>query len=329
MPRPLPIAVLVSGEGTTLDALAESIQGGHVPTRIVLVVADRLGTGAIDIARSRGLASLELPRTTTPDGKWEFELDAHLRELGTELVLLAGFLSILPPGFVRRWAGRIINVHPSLLPRHGGHGLYGRRVHEAVLASGDVETGASVHVVDEGVDSGRVLEQRRVAVTSEDTAATLRAKVRPQGRRRGVDAAAGFRTRSRGLEAPARRHPARCLQGVNDPPPPGHRERPRPGRARAVERARAAVVPPAREPPGTGWANSFASGVGRSGSWRSTRCRVVFGGNGVPDRARSITSRFVRAGPGDHRSRRIRVSSYGSTQAGTRATPSSRRAATR
>jgi phosphoribosylglycinamide formyltransferase-1 len=179
MPRPLPIGVLVSGAGTTLDALAESIQGGHVPARIVLVVADRAGTGAIDLARTRGLPTLELLRSGSPESKWEFELDAQLRALGTELLLLAGFLSILPASFVQRWAGRIINVHPSLLPRHGGPGLYGARVHESVLASGDSETGATVHLVDEGVDTGRILEQPRVPIESGDTAAILREKVRP------------------------------------------------------------------------------------------------------------------------------------------------------
>ncbi|MCI4323713.1 MAG: phosphoribosylglycinamide formyltransferase [Thermoplasmata archaeon] len=179
MPRPLPIAVLVSGAGTTLDALSESIQGGHVPARIVLVVADRAGTGAIDLARSRGLPTLELLRSGTPDSKWEFELDGQLREFGAELVLLAGFLSILPSTFVHHWAGRIVNVHPSLLPRHGGPGLYGPKVHESVLASGDAETGATVHLVDEGVDTGRILEQSRVPVEVGDTPATLREKVRP------------------------------------------------------------------------------------------------------------------------------------------------------
>jgi phosphoribosylglycinamide formyltransferase-1 len=96
-----------------------------------------------------------------------------------ELVVLAGFLSILPNRWVDRWRGRAINIHPSLLPRHGGPGMYGPRVHRAVLASGDRETGATVHIVTSDVDGGPTVAQERMAVLPDDTPDTLRARLHP------------------------------------------------------------------------------------------------------------------------------------------------------
>lgn len=179
MPRLLALAVLVSGEGTTLEALAESIAGGHLPARIGLVVADRPYTPAIERARRRGLATLVLPFRGTDEADWSDRLDRALGESRSELVVLAGFLAILPSRFLAKWSGRVVNLHPSLLPAHGGRGLFGRRVHEAVLASGDRETGASLHLVTEAVDQGPVLAQARTLVLPDDTPESLRERVRP------------------------------------------------------------------------------------------------------------------------------------------------------
>ncbi|MGA7922976.1 MAG: phosphoribosylglycinamide formyltransferase [Thermoplasmata archaeon] len=175
----LALAVLASGEGTTLDALAEAISGGHLPARIVLVVSDRADAGAIERARRRGLATAIVPyRASDPTG-WGDELTRLLRHFGTELVVLAGFLAILPPEWVHSWEGRAINLHPSLLPRYGGRGMYGAKVHAEVLKNRDGETGVTVHLVTQDIDRGPALLQRRVPVLSTDTPDTLRERLRP------------------------------------------------------------------------------------------------------------------------------------------------------
>ncbi len=179
---PLPIGVLVSGEGTTLEAIATAIDEGRLAARIALVVSDRPAR-AIERAKRRGLPVVELPpRGKDPPG-WVEALDGALRTAGAELVVLAGFLSVLPPEWLARWHGRAINLHPSLLPRHGGRGLYGPRVHAAVLESGDRETGATVHLVTADVDRGPILAQERVAVGSARTPEELRTLVAPIERR--------------------------------------------------------------------------------------------------------------------------------------------------
>jgi phosphoribosylglycinamide formyltransferase-1 len=173
----LALGVLVSGEGTTLDALAEQTAGGHVPARIAIVLSDRPYAPALEKARRRGLATAVLPRRgTSPDG-WSAQATRVLTEAGVELVVLAGFLSILPPEFTQAWAGRAINIHPSLLPRYGGSGLYGDRVHAAVLAAGETMTGATIHLVTDAVDGGPVLAQQRVPVEPGDTPERLRLRV--------------------------------------------------------------------------------------------------------------------------------------------------------
>jgi phosphoribosylglycinamide formyltransferase-1 len=213
MGRALPIAILASGEGTTLEAFAEAVSGGHVPARIQVVISDRPHAPAIERARRRGLPTAVLPFRGTPEDVWSARTDAVLRERGVELVLLAGFLSILPGSFVRAWKGRVINLHPSLLPKYGGRGMYGSRVHEAVLAAGDPETGATVHLVTDDVDRGPVLEQLRVAVEPGDTPETLRERVRPLEQRALIDVVRRFADgvwplpyRSEPERPPARRH---------------------------------------------------------------------------------------------------------------------------
>jgi phosphoribosylglycinamide formyltransferase 1 len=177
--RILPIGVLVSGEGTTLDGLAELIAGGHLPARIALVVADRPHAPAIEKARRRGLPTLVLPTHGTPKEVWDRHLTSELEAQGVELVVLAGFLSILPERWVRHWQGRAINVHPSLLPRYGGPGMYGPKVLRAVLDARERTTGATVHLVTTEVDHGPAIAQERVPVVPDDTVETLRARLHP------------------------------------------------------------------------------------------------------------------------------------------------------
>jgi phosphoribosylglycinamide formyltransferase-1 len=179
MARPLHVALLVSGEGTTLESLAETIDGGRLPARVVLVVADRPHAPAIERARRRGLPTLVLPFRGTPPTTWSSRLTTELRAAGADLVILAGFLAILPPAFVHEWAGRLINLHPSLLPKFGGPGLYGTKVHAAVLAANETQTGATVHLVTDDVDAGPALMQAVVPVERGDTPERLRERLHP------------------------------------------------------------------------------------------------------------------------------------------------------
>jgi phosphoribosylglycinamide formyltransferase-1 len=173
------LAVLASGEGTTLEAIASAVPGGYLPARIAVVVADRPHAGAIERARHRGLATAVLPFRGSDPRAWGDQLNRILRGFSVDLVVLAGFLAILPSGWVREWSGRVINLHPALLPRYGGRGMYGNRVHQAVLDHGDAETGVTVHLVTEDVDAGPILLQRRLPVLTTDTPQTLRERLRP------------------------------------------------------------------------------------------------------------------------------------------------------
>ncbi len=179
MTRLLTVAVLVSGEGTTLEGIAELQGGGHLPVRLALVVADRPHIPAIERARRRGLPTVVLPSRGAEPESWGRTLSDELTRHGVEVVVLAGFLSILPPSWIDRWRGRAINVHPSLLPRHGGPGMYGPRVHQAVLDAGETETGVTVHLVTAEVDRGPIIVQERVPVAPGDTPTSLRQRVHP------------------------------------------------------------------------------------------------------------------------------------------------------
>lgn len=165
------VAVCVSGRGSNLAALLDALPAGS-PASVVLVVSNRATAGALELARTRGIATHVLADAADAV-EWLHLLEAH--RIG--LVVLAGFLSLVPAGVVRAHEGRIINIHPALLPRHGGPGMYGRRVHEAVLAAGDAESGATVHLVTEAYDQGAVLGQARVPVRSGDTPESLAARV--------------------------------------------------------------------------------------------------------------------------------------------------------
>jgi phosphoribosylglycinamide formyltransferase-1 len=179
MGAPLALGVLVSGEGTTLDGLAAAIADEGDRVRIVLVISDRAGVGALERARSRGFATLVRPYSVPDTEEWSKGVTKDLEARGVDLVVLAGFLSILPASWAAHWRGRAVNLHPSLLPRYGGRGMHGRRVHEAVLAAGDRETGVTVHLVTRDVDGGPTVAQQRVPVVPGDTPESLRERLRP------------------------------------------------------------------------------------------------------------------------------------------------------
>ena len=171
--------MLVSGAGTTLQGLIDACARGEVPAQIVLVASDVPDAFAVDRARRAGIPTVALDRRTYASAAaFEAALRDALRAARAELVCLAGFLRILSPAFVDAFAGRIMNIHPSLLPAFGGKGMYGDRVHEAVLRSGVRVTGCTVHFVTAVPDAGPIVAQATVPVEDDDIAADLSARVR-------------------------------------------------------------------------------------------------------------------------------------------------------
>jgi formyltetrahydrofolate-dependent phosphoribosylglycinamide formyltransferase len=174
--------VLLSGEGTSLESLCERIDAGEVPARVVLVLSSKEDAGGLRRAARRGIPALALPRKAFPDVRaFNDALHAELAKHEVDLVALLGFLSIFE--LRGRFAGRCINVHPALIPAFCGRGMYGRRVHEAVLAAGVKVSGATVHFADDSYDTGPILLQEAVPVLDDDTPDTLAARVQAAERR--------------------------------------------------------------------------------------------------------------------------------------------------
>ena len=174
----LRLAVFASGGGSNLQALLDhGADRPDAPARVALVVSDRPGAGALERAERAGVPTRVVPVRGRPDAEVSAETIQALEDAGVELVALAGYLRLVPAPVVRRWAGRMVNIHPALLPAFGGPGMYGARVHQAVLEAGCTVTGASVHLVDEVYDRGRILAQWPVPVLPGDTAERLAARV--------------------------------------------------------------------------------------------------------------------------------------------------------
>jgi formyltetrahydrofolate-dependent phosphoribosylglycinamide formyltransferase len=171
---PVRLAVLASGSGTNLQSILDYLDALDAarPASVVLVASDRADAFALERARRRGIPTAVIAVPSDGDALVAL-LDTHR----VELVALAGYLKLVPAAVARRWRGAIVNVHPALLPRFGGAGMYGRHVHEAVLAAGERESGATVHFVDDAYDRGEVIAQERVPVKPGDTAETLAARV--------------------------------------------------------------------------------------------------------------------------------------------------------
>ena len=177
------IAVLVSGGGTNLQALLDAQQAGKLPHgEIVLVVSNKEGVYALERAAQAGVPSAVVSRKALGNSQEAFEaalLDL-LEEYSVDLIILAGFLSILSGDFTRRYENRILNVHPALIPSFCGKGMYGLHVHEAALAYGVKVTGATVHYVNEVPDGGHILLQKAVDVLPGDTPEALQRRVMEQ-----------------------------------------------------------------------------------------------------------------------------------------------------
>lgn len=168
------IAVLVSGEGTTLQNLIDASRDGRLHGDIVAVIADRHAR-ALDRARSAGIPAMLISRKELREELSNRILQAIPKE--TDLLVLAGFLSILTGPILERYRRRIINIHPALLPKFGGAGMYGLRVHRAVIEAGEAESGCTVHYVDKGTDTGPIILQKRVALRPGVSPEELRSQV--------------------------------------------------------------------------------------------------------------------------------------------------------
>jgi formyltetrahydrofolate-dependent phosphoribosylglycinamide formyltransferase len=174
-PRHLRLAVLLSGSGRTLENLLERIDGGTLPASVAVVVSSRADVRGARIAERSGVPVRVLPPGGQGVDRWSESIFAACREARADLVVMAGFLHLvrIPPDF----AGRVINIHPSLLPAFGGRGFHGMNVHRAVLERGCTVSGCTVHLVDDEYDHGRVLLQQAVPVLSDDSPESLAARV--------------------------------------------------------------------------------------------------------------------------------------------------------
>lgn len=175
------IAVFVSGGGTNLEALLKAQEAGQIPHgEIVLVCASNEKAYALERAKNHGVDGVAVYKKGTTQEAFEEALNKYLNDYQIDFIILAGFLSILSESFVKQWEDRIINVHPSLIPSFCGKGMYGLKVHEAALEKGVKVTGATVHMVNEIPDGGRILLQKAVEILEGDTPEVLQRRVMEQ-----------------------------------------------------------------------------------------------------------------------------------------------------
>lgn len=171
------LVVLISGGGSNLKALLDAVARSEIRAEVKAVIADR------DCAGRRHAENAGVPFVLLDRKAAGFADALNAAVPDCDLVVLAGFLSIIPPALVARFPQKMVNLHPSLLPKFGGAGMYGLRVHQAVLAAGERESGCTVHFVDSGIDSGAVIAQARVPVLADDTAEALQARIAPEEHR--------------------------------------------------------------------------------------------------------------------------------------------------
>jgi formyltetrahydrofolate-dependent phosphoribosylglycinamide formyltransferase len=174
--RRLNLAVLISGRGSNMEALLKAASDPEFPARPVLVLSNRPDASGLKIAEAAGVAAVAIDHKTYGKDREAFELhvDAMLRGAEVEVIALAGFMRVLTPWFVKRWEGRMINIHPSLLPKYKG-----LDTHQRAIDAGDTEAGCSVHWVSAGVDEGEIIAQARVPILAGDTAESLAARTLP------------------------------------------------------------------------------------------------------------------------------------------------------
>lgn len=173
------IAVLVSGGGTNLQAIIDAIASGKITnTEIALVISNKEGAYALKRAEQAGIKGAVIsPKNYGDKEAYSQDMIKTIKDAGCELIVLAGFLVVLPESFVNAFEGKIINIHPSLIPSFCGNGFYGLKVHEKALERGVKVTGATVHYVDSGTDTGPIIDQKAVYIKADDTPETLQRRV--------------------------------------------------------------------------------------------------------------------------------------------------------
>ena len=173
------IAVLVSGGGTNLQAIIDAIASGKITnTEIALVISNKEGAYALKRAEQAGIKGAVIsPKQYADKEEYSQDMIKTIKDAGCELIVLAGFLVVLPESFVNAFEGKIINIHPSLIPSFCGDGFYGLKVHEKALERGVKVTGATVHYVDSGTDTGPIIDQKAVYIKADDTPETLQRRV--------------------------------------------------------------------------------------------------------------------------------------------------------
>ncbi len=173
------IAVLASGEGSNFEALVHASRGGVLDAEICGLITNRPKIAALERAVRLGVPAVALsPKSFGQREEWDAAVLKTLQAWRADWVVLAGFLTLIGPQVLAAYPGRVVNIHPALLPDFGGEGMYGRRVHEAVIAARAKRSGITIHLVSAEYDRGRILAQIPVAVEPDDTAATLAARVR-------------------------------------------------------------------------------------------------------------------------------------------------------
>ena len=175
----LRLAVFASGSGTNLQALIDRFNHSQSssPLRVSLVISDRQHAAALVRARACGIEAMHIQVAGRPAELSTLEMLTALESADIDLIALAGYLRLIPPAVIKRYPDRILNIHPALLPKFGGKGMYGLHVHRAVIDAGEKVSGATVHYVDEKYDQGRIVAQREVPVLPSDTPETLAARV--------------------------------------------------------------------------------------------------------------------------------------------------------
>lgn len=173
------IAVFISGSGSDMQSVIDACESGYIDGRVVCVVASRDGIFGLERAKKHGIDSavFALKDYDGDCGRRDEAILSYLSGYDVDLIVLAGYLGIVTHRLVSVYSKRMINIHPSLIPAHCGKGMYGLKVHASVLASGDKVSGATVHYVDDGTDTGEIIVQQRVEVKAGDTPETLQARV--------------------------------------------------------------------------------------------------------------------------------------------------------
>lgn len=177
-PAPFRIVVLASTNGTDLQAIIDEIKAGTMPNiELIAVISNKKDCYALERARAQGYKAMFVDPQSLTREQYDEKLLATIEPLHPDLIVLVGYMRILMPTFVRAFPHRIINVHPALMPKFSGKDFYGTSVHEAVIKAGETETGMTIHYVDEGVDTGEIIMQKKITIAPDDTSEMLKEKV--------------------------------------------------------------------------------------------------------------------------------------------------------